>query len=189
LIAGVAVLAAVVALVVPQVGAGNGGGRGIPAGASSLAGAPGAGSTAGLGGSMRDNADRLFNRVMAAREQGDTASAKFFVPMAVQAYQAAGDLDADGLYHLSLLQVLAGDARAGLETAEQILATSPDHLLGLAAAAEAAEAAGEPDAARRYWAHLARVYVIEEAKALQEYLDHQAILPEYLARARKAAGS
>jgi hypothetical protein len=47
-----------------------------------------AGEMPGLSGNMRENADRLFNRVMQARESGDTARAKFFVPMAIQAYQS-----------------------------------------------------------------------------------------------------
>src|SRR5262245_22995279 len=62
-----------------------------------------------LSGNMRENADRLFNRVMTERESGDTAAAKRFVPMAVQAYQSSGELDADGWYHLSVLQTFGGD--------------------------------------------------------------------------------
>jgi tetratricopeptide (TPR) repeat protein len=130
-----------------------------------------------LTGTPREQADRLFNRVMEARAAGDTGQVAFFLPMALAAYEQAGELDADGLYHLSLLQSLAGQPRAALNTAERVLATSPDHLLALAAAAEAARDAGDHAAARRYYERFLAVYDTERARQLPEYLDHSRILP------------
>lgn len=138
----------------------------------------GGGAPGPLTGSPREQADRLFNRVMTERESGDTAQAKFFVPMAVQAYQMAGDLDADGHYHMSLLHNVAGDYQASLAAAQQILATTPNHLLGLAAAASASRGAGDNSAARRYYQQFLNAYDTESKSTRQEYVDHGNMLPE-----------
>ncbi|HET9986447.1 MAG TPA: zinc ribbon domain-containing protein [Longimicrobiales bacterium] len=151
---------------------------GMPGAAPGSAGAPGP-----LTGTPRELADRLFNRIMQLRESGDTARARFFLPMGMQAYAMAGDLDADGLYHLSLLQGMAGNGAEGRATAEKILATSPDHLLALAAAAEAASVAGDRTAARAYYKRLVDHYDAESKKPLPEYQEHQRILAEYRAEA------
>jgi tetratricopeptide (TPR) repeat protein len=136
-------------------------------------GAPGA-----LAGTPREQADRLFNRVMTEREGGDTTQAKFFAPMAVQAYQLAGSLDADGYYHLSLLHNLLGDYRAALENAEKILATTPNHILGLSAAANAARGSGDQAKARQYFQRLVTNFDNESKATRQEYQDHANMLPE-----------
>ena len=138
-----------------------------------------------LTGTPREQADRLFNLIMQNKEKGDTAKAKFFVPMGVQAYGMAGDLDADGLYHLSLLQALGGSGKDALATAERILARTPDNLLGLAAAAEAAAAAGDRAAARGYYQRYLDNFPAQKNKDLPEYRDHAAALPQYEAEAQR----
>ncbi|MGQ0814455.1 MAG: hypothetical protein ACT4O1_08305 [Gemmatimonadota bacterium] len=125
-----------------------------------------------LTGSPREQADRLFNRVMTERANGDTARARFFLPMAIQAYEIAGDPDADGWYHLSLLQAFSGDDFAARKSAERILATAPNHLLGLAAAADAARAGGDAMAARNYYRRFLAAYESESKRDLPEYRDH-----------------
>lgn len=138
-----------------------------------------AGSAQGpLSGSPREQADRLFNRVMSERESGDTARARFFLPMAIQAYSAVGELDADGLYHLSMLHSLNEDYDAGLAAAESILATSPSHLLALSAAANAARGKGDNAAARKYFDRLLAAYETESKQPRQEYQDHANMLPQ-----------
>lgn len=131
-----------------------------------------------LSGSPREQADRLFNRVMTEKENGDTAQAKFFVPMAVQAYEMAGNLDPDGNYHLSLLHNLGGDHKAALASAERVLSTTPNHLLALSAAAQAARAAGDNAAARTYYQRLIGAYESESKATRPEYQDHGKMLPE-----------
>jgi tetratricopeptide (TPR) repeat protein len=132
-----------------------------------------------LTGSPREQADRLFNRVMTEREAGNLERAEFFLPMAISAYEAAGDLDLDGLYHLSLLQAAAGDYTAALRTAERILDTEPNHLLGLGAAAEAAQLLRDDATARRHFRQLLAALETERNRPLQEYLDHASLIPEY----------
>lgn len=168
-----------------------------PAGAAAdLAAAPTApfadggetGTPPPLTGTPREQADRLFNRIMQAESNGDSSQAKFFMPMAMTAYREADPQDADGLYHESIIETGAGDPTAGLATAQKILAKSPDHLLGLAAAAQAAQAAGDEATARKHWEHYLAVYDAQHNEQLQEYLDHAPILPEYERMARTYLG-
>lgn len=137
-----------------------------------------------LSDNMRENADRLFNRIMQERETGDPALVRQFYPMAIQAYQAAEPLDADGLYHLALVQTAGGDAAAARATAERILAMQPNHLLGLGAAAEAAVEQGDTAAARTFYQRYLDNYEAERTNQFPEYIDHARILPTYEQQAR-----
>ena len=131
-----------------------------------------------LSGTPREQADRLFNRIMTAKENGDTTNAKFFLPMGIQAYEMVQDIDADGLYHLSLLQDFGGDYASARETAERILKSDPTHLLALAAAANASAHAGDKPAARKYAQQFLSAYDTEIKKSKEEYRDHEKIFPE-----------
>lgn len=151
--------------------------------------APGNPALDPLSGSPRDQADRLFNRIMQESSAGNTDQAIFFTPMAIQAYGAAEPLDADGLYHLSLIHAVAGDFASSRAAAQRILDMMPTHLLGLAALAEAAIGEGDSaTAAQAYGAFLDNLEN-ERAKQLQEYLDHQPILATYEQDARAFSGS
>lgn len=136
-----------------------------------------------LTGSPREQADQLFNRIMQAAATGDRNSVEFFVPMGIAAYRQAGELDADGLYHLSVLESTAGELASALETARSVLREDPDHLLALGAAARAAVSLGDVGSARGYYQRLRDAYERERATERPEYLDHSLILPEYLAEA------
>ena len=162
---------------------------GPPTGATQapfMGGEGGAPGGTGLSADMRTNADRLFNRIMTAAEQGNEAEVAQFMPMAIQAYEMVEGLDNDGLFHLALLHLTAESPDPALATADRILADNPDHLLGLAVAAQAAEAAGQEAQATGYWQRFLDAYETEAAKPLPEYVDHQPILPEYRAMAREA---
>ncbi len=169
-IAGAAMFALIVAIGVSMVRPGP------PAGPGATVPATPAGGAAGVDLSSmtpREAADRLFNRVMSSVEQGDSAQAQAFVPMAIGAYERAQPLDHDGLFHLSLLQRTAMDLEGALLTAESILQDDPDHILGLTAAAAAAEELGRADRAAEYYGHLLAVYDAQMQRGLQEYLDHR----------------
>jgi hypothetical protein len=183
-IAGAVLVVLILVLVVPILM----GGDDVPARGAAPFGAQGGvtGAPPALDGTPREQADRLFNRIMAAREQGDTATARFFAPMGIQAYQAAEPLDDDGLYHLATIHNVAGDHAAARQAAERTLERNPNHLLALAAAAEAAQGVGDEAAARGYYGRLVDAYNSEIGRPLPEYQDHARILPEYLATARNA---
>lgn len=117
-------------------------------------------------------ADRLFNRVMEAASQGDSLQAQQFMPMALGAYERARPLTADGLFHLSLLQLTGGMLAEALASAQEILASNPDHLLALSAAGEIAVAMGRTEEAATYYQHIVEVYDEQMANPLQEYRDH-----------------
>jgi tetratricopeptide (TPR) repeat protein len=152
---------------------------------TNAAGTSAGGAPAPLTGSPREQADRLFNRIMTERESGDSAKVTQFLPMGIQAYQLAGDLDADGLYHLALLHSLNRDYAAARAAAEQILANSPNHLLALSAAGNAARGTGDNASARKYYQQFLSVYDAELKTKKQEYEDHGRMLPELRAEAEQ----
>ena len=124
----------------------------------------------------REAADRLFNRVMVALGEGDQQEIEMFLPMAIDAYELVPDLDADGHFHLSLLQHAAGEYQAALNTAERVLASDPDHLLALHAAGEAAREMGDQDRAREHFQHALDVFDDEVERDLPEYREHESLL-------------
>jgi hypothetical protein len=122
---------------------------------------------------------------MEERSAGNNERASFFLPMAIAAYRQAGPLDADGLYHLSLLEAAAGQHAESRATAERILATAPNHLLGLGAAAEAAAESGDSAAAAAFYRRFLQAYDDEIARSLPEYRDHARGIPAYLDAAQR----
>ncbi len=79
--------------------------------------------------SPRVAADRLFNRVMMAEEQGNIAEIEQFAPMAVAAYEQLESLDADALFHLGLIHAAAGNIEDTKDFAKRMKAIVPTHLL------------------------------------------------------------
>jgi tetratricopeptide (TPR) repeat protein len=133
-------------------------------------------------------ADQLFNRAMMAHETGQTQQAAVFLPEAIAAYQDLESLDADGLFHLALLQLAAGNAGEARATSDRILAMAPNHLLGLAAAAQASEQSA-PNEAKEFWQRYLDAYDEQQGMA-PEYGHHQRVFPvlskqasEFIARA------
>lgn len=134
-------------------------------------------------------AERLYDRVMSAAERGLVDSVRFFVPMALQAYEAIGELNLDQRYDLGRLAEVAGDARIATAQADTILRANPDHLLGLILASRAAALRNDERAAARHLERLARVEAGERRKQLPEYLLHQNDIDMALAEWRQRAGS
>ncbi|MEJ2184555.1 MAG: zinc ribbon domain-containing protein [Gemmatimonadota bacterium] len=167
-----------------------------PAGSATAAGgtesgAPNAAGAAGidpLAGGPRAAADKLFNRIMGSAESGDTSGARFFVPMALEADQMAAPLDNDGLYHVALIQLVAGEPDSARATAQQILDKAPHHLLALAVAAQAEADQGKTSAARTLYQQFLDNYAAESGKTLPEYQEHAKILPIYRQDAEKYLG-
>lgn len=176
LIAGASLIALILVLLVPEL-RDTGGARSFGPVVPPLAGEPV--SPPPLTGTPRDQADRLFNRIMQEQAEENAQQVAFFLPMAMTAYRQAGPLDADGLYHLSLLETMADELDAARASAELILESAPDHLLGLAAAAEAAAGQGDSTAARGYYRRLLDVFDAESERPLPEYQDHARVLPGY----------
>jgi predicted lipid-binding transport protein (Tim44 family) len=177
-IAGAAVAGAVLFLTLPYVWSGwadTGNAPRMPV--SPAAASPGSAAAVDLSTmTPREAADRLFNRVMTAQGAGDDAELEAFLPMAIDAYRRVSNLDADGHFHLALLQQAAGDHAAALATAERVLASAPDHLLALYAAGEAARGLGDIEQARGHFRQLLDVYEAESVRNLTEYREHETFL-------------
>jgi hypothetical protein len=127
----------------------------------------------------RERFDRLFNRIMTAAEQRDSAQVRRFTPMALGAYAQLDQFDADARYHAAVLHLQAGDTRPALALADTILAQTPGHLFGYVIRGTAAEIAKDQRglaAARR---DFTRAFPAESASARPEYRDHAPVIEEF----------
>ena len=121
----------------------------------------------------RQAADRLFNRVMVAHERGDTAEARQFAPMALEAYERLGTLDNDARYHVALIHMTVGDVENARVSLDKLRQSVPNHLLGIMLEHQIAEHNGDQaSAAQAYKAFLA-AYETEIAAGRTEYQDHR----------------
>lgn len=133
--------------------------------------------------SPEERASRLFNRVMSYSEQGKLDSARFFGPMAIQAYAMIGPPDAHTHYDIGEIYAAIGDFASARAEADTILAAQPNHLLGLALAARAAGAGGDAPAAARFRRRLAAAAATERARGLKEYTEHARDIDDALKKA------
>lgn len=139
-------------------------------------------ASAGAGGAIRapdisnmspeERATRLFDRVMAYSEQGKLDSARFFAPMAIQAYQMVGPLDAHARYDIGTISAAVGETALARLEADSILAAQPNNLLGLTLAIRASGMAGDTKAESKFRERLVAAAPAERAKNLKEYTEH-----------------
>lgn len=121
-------------------------------------------------------ADNLFNHVVEAASANDSAQLEAYLPLALTAYAELGATDADALFHLATLQRVGDLPEHSLRTALQILEAEPAHLLGLGAAAVAAQAAGDAGQASALYGRFVAAYDAEIARELPEYVGHASFL-------------
>ncbi len=136
--------------------------------------------------SPEERASRLFNRVMLYSEQGKIDSARFFAPMAIQAYEMIGPVDAHAQYDIGVISAAAGDVARARAEADTILAARPNHLLGLVLAIRAAELQRDSAKAVLLRRRLLAVGPAERS-SLKEYGEHARDIDDALAKA--AAGT
>lgn len=127
----------------------------------------------------RQAADRLFDRVMIAREAGKLDSAAFFAPMALQAYRMLDGIDPDARFHIGLLEVAAGNPDGANAQADTLAQAVPTHLYALMLRADAARARGDSAAAHRADRTFLQTYDAEVASAREEYGPHATWLATY----------
>jgi len=121
-------------------------------------------------------ADQLFNEALAAHENGDSARARMFIPLALGAYAELDELDLDARYHVALLHLAAKQAQAALAQSDTMLAQVPEHLLALLVGARAYEDLGQPDRAADYYERFLAAHTPAVAASRQEYMDHARVL-------------
>ncbi len=189
LVAGGMAVVLVLAMAWPQISSSGGPAPVAPPQAPAAGGIASGASAVDLNAmTPREAADRLFTRVMRGVSSGNDAEVQSFLPMAIAAYDRALPLDADGLFHKSLLQMTAADPDAALATAEEGLASAPTHLLLLSAAAEAQTALGNEAEAAATYARILEAWESEIASGLADYEAHQQMMPEIESAARASAG-
>lgn len=135
----------------------------------------------------RQQADRLFDRIMIANENGFPDSVAFFAPMALQAYAMLGPLDLDARYHVGLIAALVGNVETVKAQLDSILNAAPNHLLGhMLSYTYHSLSADQAAIAADYAAFLA-AYDSEMATGRTEYAQHRPALEAFREQAR--AGS
>ena len=139
--------------------------------------------------SPQERADRLFDRVMRLASEGKADSIGIFAPMAIQAYQMIGTLDADQRYDMGRLAETMGDGVLAAAQADTILAQQPNHLLGLILAMRAAGLNEDDAARRRYEQRFLAAEPQESKRNLPEYQRHRAEITDALAKAKRAPGA
>jgi tetratricopeptide (TPR) repeat protein len=138
--------------------------------------------------SPEERANRLFNRVMILAEAGKGDSVRFFLPMALGAYNQLPALDPDARYHIGLLQLAGGDVQAALAQADTIQRSAPTHLFIYVLRAHAYQQSGNTQQERRAYTEFLRNEAAETAKNRPEYTDHREALSNFKQEASRVAG-
>ena len=183
LIAGGAITALVAVLVVVALRDGNSAASGtqpVPATTSGAAAVDLSSMT------PREQADRLYERIMRAHERGDTNEIRFFKPMALQAYARLGALDDDAHYHIGLIHALTGDPAAALARADSM---SEGNLLALMLRQQVAMAVNDAAASQRAYRAFLANYERELATNRPEYAAHRSLIESFVVEARRQPGA
>lgn len=174
-------------LIGQRVGLGSSAGDGssAAAGAPFAAGGPAGGAAVDISQmSPEERANRLFDRIMSYSEQGKRDSARFFAPMAIQAYEMLGAPDAHARYDIGMIGFVTGDAAMARAQADTILAKDRNHLLGLILATKAAGLRKDAAAQAQFTKRFVAAEPAERAKRLKEYEDHASDIEAALRTAR-----
>lgn len=130
----------------------------------------------------RERFDRLYNRVMRAAEQADSATVFRFSPMAFAAYSQLDTVDADARYHAAVLRLhVQSDTAAALRLADAILEEQPRHLFGFLIRGMAGRLVGDERLLRRASADFLAAWDAELKVGRPEYRDHQTMLDQFRA--------
>lgn len=135
--------------------------------------------------SGREAADRLFDRAMRTEAAGDSAQARFFADMGLQAYGGLppADIDADARFHVGLLRLMAEDPAGARGSADAILGGNPDHLLAWILRIKVAEALGDEAGLAEARERFRSALPSERAADRPEYAQHGGLIDEQARRA------
>ncbi len=129
--------------------------------------------------SPSEQADRLFELVMTAHEQGDFGRVNQFTPMAFQAYALLGPLDPDAHYHVGLMSAISGNVDEALARADSIATTVPDHLFALMLRNSVAQLQGDSAASDAAQQRFLALYDAQVATGREEYQLHSRALDSF----------
>ncbi|OGU30517.1 MAG: hypothetical protein A3K13_01635 [Gemmatimonadetes bacterium RIFCSPLOWO2_12_FULL_68_9] len=137
----------------------------------------------------REQADRLFDRVMTASEGGNAGEVTFFGPMALQAYGMIGQLDADARFHVGLIEAALANDTGATAQADSLAKEFPRHLFVPLIRWEVANRRGDTAALRRVYRQFLDTYDAETASGKNEYEMHRTRLQAFRDEARGALGA
>jgi hypothetical protein len=122
---------------------------------------------------------RLHDRIMTAAQQGDTASALRFAPMAVGAYGMLDHFTPDLQFHAGEVMIIQKNYAAALALADTIQAEAKDHLLGDVLRADAAKAKGDQATYQRARQAFLAHYDQQLTSGRPEYQEHRAVIDAF----------
>ena len=131
-------------------------------------------------------AEALFDRIMRLSEAGQTDSVRFFAPMAIAAFQMLDPLDADQRYDLGRIGIVTGLTELARAQSDTILASNPNHLLGLSLAIATARIERDRVEERSLERRLLAAQSTEMSSNLAEYQRHRADIAEAVSAAKEA---
>lgn len=130
----------------------------------------------------RQGFDRLYDRVMAAAQQGDTATMIRLTEHALGAYTQIPSPDADARYHAAVLLAQVSQFPEALALADTMIAADPRDLLGLLVRGTVAELQKDTAALARARRDFLAAWVGRDTRR-SDYQDHQAALDAFRAAA------
>ena len=133
--------------------------------------------------SPRERFDRLFNRIMAAADRGDSNTVTTFTPMALGAYGQLDTIDTDVRYHAALLLLQVGGVPGALALADSIETAQPGHLFGYIIRGAAADLAQNDTMRRQAYRDFLRHFPAEQKANRPEYREHQPAIDEFRKKA------
>lgn len=133
----------------------------------------------------RDAFLRLHDRIMGALEQGDTATATQFTPMAIQSYGmlSSAERDFDIRYHAATLLMGSNDLDAAKALTDSMAREVPGHLFVDMLRAGIAEGKDDPAATKRAYRQFLMDFDAQVATGRREYVDHRPLLDAFKERA------
>jgi hypothetical protein len=134
----------------------------------------------------REAFDRLFTRVMTASENGDTAQANRFTPMAIMAYGNLPEADADARYDVALIKLHAGDFAGARALRDTIRTQDPKHLFGFVLQAALGQFEKKPDEVTAAYRGFLAVADDELKTNRPEYTAHRGMLDSFRQSAEQA---
>ena len=134
-----------------------------------------------------ERADRLFDRIMTAYEQGDSEYVQNMAPMALAAYDMLPTLDPLRRFDLGRIAEVTGSLQVAGAHADTLLQQHPQHLLGLILASRVADLENDEPRRAAFASRLLEAAPAELEQGRSEYSVHANTINIALTEARRRA--
>jgi len=136
----------------------------------------------------RQQADRLFDRIIRAAEQENMEEIDRFRPMALAAYAMLGGLDEDARYHVGLIHALSGETEEANAQVDSLRMNAPNHLLAEMLQYTIAQVSGDNSQLESAKSAFLENYEQEVARVTPEYQAHREAIDAFRSAAQSDAG-